>query len=137
MFPTFPGGWPGVGLLLLRVAVVVTVLAQCIAYAVDWRHLGFVTAAVGVLAIASGVSLLIGYLTPFSAVLVALTSLGAAISWFPAPNPNLFDTKLATALATVIAVAIICLGPGAFSLDARLFGRREITIPTSSPSSQS
>ncbi|MDQ1386860.1 MAG: hypothetical protein QOF56_314, partial [Acidobacteriaceae bacterium] len=34
MFPTFPGGWPGVGLLLLRVAVVVTVLAQCIAYAV-------------------------------------------------------------------------------------------------------
>ena len=137
MFPTFPGGWPGVGLLLLRLAVVVTVLAQRVAYAVDWRHLGLVTAAVGVLAIASGVSLLIGYLTPFSAVLVALTSLGAAISWFPAPNPNLFDTKLATALATVIAVAIICLGPGAFSLDARLFGRREITIPTSSPSSQS
>ena len=137
MFPTFPGGWPGVGLLLLRLAVVVTVLAQCVAYAVDWRHLGLVTAAVGVLAIASSVSLLIGYLTPFSAVLVALTSLGAAISWFPAPNPNLFDTKLATALATVIAVAIVCLGPGAFSLDARLFGRREITIPTSSPSSQS
>jgi uncharacterized membrane protein YphA (DoxX/SURF4 family) len=137
MFPTFPGGWPGVGLLLLRVAVVVTVLAQCIAYAVDWHHLGLVTAAVGFLAIASSVSLLIGYLTPFSAVLVALTSLGTALSWFPAPNPNLFDTKLATALATVIAVAIICLGPGAFSLDGRLFGRREITIPTSSPSSQS
>jgi len=137
MFPTFPGGWPGVGLLLLRLAVVVTVLPQRVAYAVDWRHLGFVTAAVGVLAIAGSVSLLIGYLTPFSAVLVALTSLGAAISWFPAPNPNLFDTKLATALATVIAVAIVCLGPGAFSLDARLFGRREITIPTSSPSSQS
>ena len=137
MFPTFPGGWPGVGLLLLRVAVVVTVLAQCIAYAVDWRHLGWVTVAVSFLAIASSVSLLIGYLTPFSAVLVALTSLGTALSWFPAPNPNLFDTKLATALATVIAVAIICLGPGTFSLDARLFGRREITIPTSSPSSQS
>ncbi len=137
MFPTFPGGWPGVGLLLLRLAVVVTVLAQCVASAGDWRHLGLVTAAVGVLAIASSVSLLIGYLTPFSAVLVALTSLGTALSWFPAPNPNLFDTKLATALATVIAVAIICLGPGAFSLDARLFGRREITIPTSSPSSQS
>jgi uncharacterized membrane protein YphA (DoxX/SURF4 family) len=137
MFPTFPGGWPGVGLLLLRLAVVVTVLAQCVASAVDWRHLGLVTAAVGVLAIASSVSLLIGYLTPFSAVLVALTSLGTTISWFPAPNPNVFDTKLATALAAVIAVAIVCLGPGAFSLDARLFGRREITIPTSSPSSQS
>jgi len=136
MFPTFPGGCPGVGLLLLRVAVVVTVLAQCIAYAADWRHLGFVTAAAGFLAIASSVLLLIGYLTPFSAVLVALTSLGTALARFPPPNPNLFDTKLATALVTVIAVAIACLGPGAFSLDARLFGRREITIPTSSPSSQ-
>ena len=77
MFPTFPGGWPGVGLLLLRAAVVVTVLAQCIAYAVDWHHLGFVTAAVGFLAIASSVSLLIGYLTPFSAVLVGLIVSGA------------------------------------------------------------
>jgi hypothetical protein len=25
--------------------------------------------------------------------------------------------------------AIACLGPGAFSVDARLFGRREILIP--------
>jgi uncharacterized membrane protein YphA (DoxX/SURF4 family) len=137
MFPRFPGGWPGVGLLLLRVAVGVTVLAQCVAYAVDWRHLGLATWAVGLLAIASSVSLLIGYLTPFSGVLLALLSLGAALSWLPAPNPNLFDSKLATALASVIAVAMVCLGPGAFSVDARLFGRREITIPTSSPSSQS
>jgi len=33
-------------------------------------------------------------------------------------------------LAMVIAIGLICLGPGAFSLDARLFGRREITIPS-------
>jgi hypothetical protein len=26
-------------------------------------------------------------------------------------------------------VAVVFLGPGAFSLDARLFGRREIIIP--------
>jgi hypothetical protein len=32
----------------------------------------------------------------------------------------------------VIAVAIMCMGAGAFSLDARLFGRREIVIPPSS-----
>jgi uncharacterized membrane protein YphA (DoxX/SURF4 family) len=133
MFPTFPGGWPGVGLLLLRVAVGVPVLAQCVAYVVGWRHLGLAMWAVGLLAIASSVSLLIGYLTPFTGVLLALSGLGAALSWFPAPNPNLFDSKLATALASVIAVAMVCLGPGAFSVDARLFGRREITIPSSLP----
>jgi hypothetical protein len=32
-------------------------------------------------------------------------------------------------LSAVIAVAVICLGAGALSLDARLFGRREIIIP--------
>ncbi len=30
---------------------------------------------------------------------------------------------------TLILVALVFLGPGAFSLDARLFGRREIIIP--------
>jgi uncharacterized membrane protein YphA (DoxX/SURF4 family) len=48
---------------------------------------------------------------------------------------ELFEAKLTTALATVIVVALVCLGPGAFSLDARLFGRREIIIPSSSPKS--
>jgi hypothetical protein len=29
----------------------------------------------------------------------------------------------------VMAAALACLGPGAFSLDARRFGRREIVVP--------
>jgi hypothetical protein len=37
---------------------------------------------------------------------------------------------------TVISIALVCLGPGAFSLDARLFGRREIIIPDSASSSK-
>jgi uncharacterized membrane protein YphA (DoxX/SURF4 family) len=137
MFPTFPSGWPGVGLLLLRSALGVTLIAQGAAYVVDWPHLGLFTWTVALLAAASGVSLLIGYLTPFAGVLAGLICVGCALSWFPASNPNLFETRLAAALVTVIAVAIVCLGPGAFSLDARLFGRREIVIPNSSPSSKS
>jgi uncharacterized membrane protein YphA (DoxX/SURF4 family) len=136
MFPTFPSGWPGVGLLLLRLALGLTVGAYGVAYVSDWRHLGYLTWTVSLLALASGLSLLIGYLTPLTGALAGLTTLNSALSWFPAPNSNLFDTGLAAALATVIAVAIICLGPGAFSLDARLFGRREIVIPSSSPSSK-
>jgi uncharacterized membrane protein YphA (DoxX/SURF4 family) len=136
MFPTFPSGWPGVGLLLLRVALGVTLVAQGAAYVVDWRHLALLTWTVGLLAVAVSLSLLIGYLTPLTGILAALTGVGTALSWFPAPNPNLFDTRLAAALATVIAIAIVCLGPGAFSLDARLFGRREIIIPNSPPSSK-
>jgi hypothetical protein len=61
---------------------------------------------------------------------------GSAFSWFPVPSLELFAVKPTTAFATVIAVALVCLGPGAFSLDARLFGRREIIIPKASPSSK-
>jgi hypothetical protein len=136
MFPTFPSGWPGVGLLLLRAALGITLSVEGVAYALDWRHLGWVTCTVCLLTIASGLFLLIGYLTPLTGMVAAVTSIGSALSWIPASNPNLFDTRFSTALATVIAIAVICLGPGAYSLDARLFGRREIIIP-SGPSSNS
>ena len=41
----------------------------------------------------------------------------------------LFDGQLVSLEMIVMAVSIAMLGPGAFALDARLFGRREIVIP--------
>ena len=134
-FSTFPDGLPGAGLLLLRGAAGIALLVQGAAYFSDWRGLGFLALAVALLTVASGALLLVGYLTPFAGILAGLYCVGGAFSWFPAPNIELFETKLTTALATVIVVALVCLGPGAFSLDARLFGRREIIIPSSSPKS--
>ncbi len=93
--------------------------------------------SIGLIALASGASLLIGFLTPVAGVLVALGSAGLALSWFPAPSPNLFDGKLAAVFVTTMASAIVFLGPGAFSLDSRLFGRREIFIPPASRSPKS
>jgi uncharacterized membrane protein YphA (DoxX/SURF4 family) len=126
LFSTFPGGRPGAGLLLLRAAVGVTLFAQGVSSLVNWRDLG--TLGVGVLAVASGISLLIGYLTPLGGVVAGIVALSSNVLWFQTPSPNLFDTMLATSLATCIAGALVCLGPGAFSIDARLFGRREIII---------
>ena len=40
-----------------------------------------------------------------------------------------FDARLSLILLMAMTVAIFLLGPGAYSLDARLFGRREIIIP--------
>jgi uncharacterized membrane protein YphA (DoxX/SURF4 family) len=134
-FCTFPDGLPGAGLLLLRGAAGIVLLVQGGAYLSDWRGLGFLALAVALLTVASGALLLVGYLTPLAGVLAGLVCVGSAFAWFPAPNLELFEAKLTTALATVIVVALVCLGPGAFSLDARLFGRREIIIPSSSPKS--
>jgi uncharacterized membrane protein YphA (DoxX/SURF4 family) len=135
-FSTFPDGVPGAGLFLLRAALGVVLLVQAAAGLVDWHGLGLKTLAVGLVTVASGVFLLIGYLTPFAGILAGVFCVGCSFSWFAAPNLEFFEAKVTAALATVIAVALVCLGPGAFSLDARLFGRREIIIP-SSPSQKS
>ena len=92
---------------------------------------------IGLLMMASGASLLIGFLTPVAGGLAGLGSLGCWLSWFPSSTPNLFDRFLPVALMIVMVAAIVLLGPGAFSLDARLFGRREIIIPSNPPSSNS
>lgn len=134
-FSTFPDGLPGAGLLLLRGAAGVALIVQGAAYFSDWRSLGLVALAVAILTVTSGALLLVGYMTPFAGILAGLFWVGGAFSWFPVPSLELFEAKLTIALATVIVVALVCLGPGAFSLDARLFGRREIIIPSASPKS--
>ena len=76
--------------------------------------------------------LVFGLMTPFVAFLVAAGGIGVALSWIPSPAGALFDSYVALINLIALSIAIAFLGPGAFSLDARMFGRREITIPSSS-----
>jgi len=86
----------------------------------------------GLILIASGVALTAGFLTPIVGVLVGLCCLGTALSLFPAPSWGMHDARMVAFGMIVTAAALALLGPGAFSLDGRLFGRREIVIPPSS-----
>lgn len=86
----------------------------------------------GLLVIASGLSLVIGLLTPGAGAIVVSGGVGIALSWLPVPPSRLLLGPLDGWLIVVVGVAIVSLGPGAYSLDARFFGRREIVIhPTS------
>jgi uncharacterized membrane protein YphA (DoxX/SURF4 family) len=89
------------------------------------------------LTFAGGAFLLVGLMTPLVAALVAAGGIGIALSLIPLPGQDLFNSYLAIINLIVLPVAIALLGPGAFSLDARMFGRREITIPSSSNVSKS
>jgi uncharacterized membrane protein YphA (DoxX/SURF4 family) len=80
----------------------------------------------------SSVLLLIGFLTPILSLLAGLECLAIILSWFPFQLLIPFESKLALIPIIVIAAAIALLGPGAFSLDARLFGWKEIVIPPAS-----
>jgi uncharacterized membrane protein YphA (DoxX/SURF4 family) len=134
MFATFPDQWPGAGLLLLRAAVGIGFIVEGVACVASGREL---SVAIAVLMIIVGSSLLIGGLGRVTAIAAAILGLLSLFSWFPGPRIGLFESSMTATLAVVIAAALICLGPGAFSLDARLFGRREVIIPRKPPNHQS
>ena len=75
-----------------------------------------------------GAALLIGFLTPIVSIAAALANALFAMSEFPRVADSLV-ARMGTIDAVVTAVALAILGAGAFSLDAVLFGRREIIIP--------
>jgi uncharacterized membrane protein YphA (DoxX/SURF4 family) len=72
--------------------------------------------------------LTIGLFTQIVSV-AGLIIAGFAMFVATACTPNLFDAKLSFLYAGVMLVALLLAGPGAFSIDARVFGRREIIIP--------
>jgi len=101
------------------VLVAVSVIVQTTAYLRAAETLAGWTSVV--LLLASAACLLLGFVTPVAAVLIGLTSLALAIGTTPYPIQELE--------IVVLAAVVALLGPGAFSIDARMFGRREILIP--------
>jgi hypothetical protein len=112
---------------LLRVTVGVTVAIQAWLSVASTNAdlLGAITADALVVC---GVALTIGIFTPVCSTLVGL---GYALVLFTpfdaAVLPRVDGGGAVVGLAAAAALAL--LGPGAFSIDCRLFGRREIFIP--------
>jgi hypothetical protein len=110
----FPGGGAGAGLLLLRVSVAVSTLtltAACIQASYIPHFLGALLA----------IGLCGGLQTRLLASLSPLASLACLLAATP---------PLGLAAVHVISAGALALtGPGAFSIDARLFGRRTVTLP--------
>ena len=132
LYSTFPGGRPGIGLLLLRVAVGLAAAAGGAFYFSGPSGSSSEKSILGAALIIGGVLLATGFLTPIAGLVIGICFLGIALSWLPAPAWFLHDVKLMAFAMIISAIALALLGPGAFSLDGRLFGRREIVIPPSS-----
>ena len=129
LFVSFPDGWPGVGLLLLRLTVAFSSFAKMASLIAAPGTQSIASWSMGLLGVVVGTALLLGILTPVAGALAALCNLCSAF-WFLASGAGTRGNLVITIYYLVImSMVVVLLGPGAFSLDAYLFGRREIVIP--------
>jgi putative oxidoreductase len=118
LFSTFAGGWPGTGLLFMRLVAGI-VLMDCGVTRLS-SDPSIQLMVLSVLAIGAGLLLLAGLWTPVAGTLVAVIEV-----W------NIFllpENLWIYILLGTIGISLAMVGPGAWSIDARLFGRKHIEI---------
>jgi uncharacterized membrane protein YphA (DoxX/SURF4 family) len=128
LFSAYPGGLAGIGLVLLRSVIGFTAAWQgvlCLAT----KDAGATVRVVGGLAVLTGILLVTGFRTRLASFLIALGIAFISLSTSPPATRYLFDRLLPTLFAETMSMAVVFLGPGAFSIDAYLYGRKEIIIP--------
>jgi putative oxidoreductase len=119
LFSTFANGWPGIGLLLQRFLTSMALIHWGIHY---WREAQrFALVAPHMVGAAAGILLLVGLWTPVVGTLIAVVEILIALS-------NAGDPWTSVPLAT-LGATLAMIGPGAWSIDARLFGRKQMQIP--------
>jgi hypothetical protein len=132
----YPGHWAGLGLLLLRGTVGITVATQAWLFIAPAANTDLLAAVPAAVLIVSGLALTAGIFTP---VCSTIAGLGYALALFTPLSgvvlPRLDPAAAIMGLASAAGLALV--GPGAFSIDARLFGRREIFIPATDDSGDS
>ena len=137
LFSGFPAGVPGAGLLLLRLTLGVYLIAQGVRIMVPLVNTGTrpaILAALTALAMLLGGALgAVGILTPITQSMSAAGGVMTLIDAMRTPPAvtGLEVPWLLALMTTVVAVSLVFLGPGAYSIDASLFGRREVLIPAS------
>ena len=114
----FPNGWPGRGLLLLRLVVGSFLIHDGIVGLMGPPQRESI--ALQLIAAIAAIFLLIGLWTPIVGTLVTLTELWIALRGT--------EHLRSVVLLATIAVAIAILGPGAQSIDAVLFGRKRLDV---------
>lgn len=112
----FPQGGPGIGLLLLRIAAA-GMFALNLTHRFPTLH-WLLILLIGLIAF----GLILGFLTPILSVIACLAA-GANLLLAGGPIDVVYILRI------LLSAALFFLGPGAYSVDARLFGLRVTVVP--------
>ena len=123
LFSGFADGWAGTGLLLLRLLTSAALIHFGIANVREAPPLP--TVVLQITGVGAGILLLIGLWTPVAGALVAIVKVSIAFSRYFSHSGDPWIPIVQAVLGAVLAM----VGPGAWSIDARLFGRKRIELP--------
>jgi uncharacterized membrane protein YphA (DoxX/SURF4 family) len=118
LFSTFPTGKPGVGLLLLRLAVGCSLIVERIQMMLPIPPLPLWEIHVALILV--GICICLGFWTPIMAGLEGIGELLMTVT-----DPARYESHL---LLAIVGISLAMLGPGAWSVDSLIFGRKRITV---------
>jgi hypothetical protein len=129
----FPSGACGCGLLGLRLVLAASVMAEGAALLVrdlSESHAAALTVAADALLVLCGAFTGLGLLTPVVQTVVAAVKLASISEWIWHLAASAGEAAVQVLVFQLaVSASLALLGPGAYSVDARVFGRHEIHIP--------
>jgi hypothetical protein len=117
LFSMFPAGAPGIALLLLRLSVAAMLFIDP-----SGRVLWPAALWLSVVSLVAAIAVAAGFITPILALICGALKVYAFIGTAHGIAPLIV-------LALLLSLAVAMLGPGAYSLDAKMFGRRVVLLP--------
>lgn len=119
LFSTFANGWPGKGLFIQRLLAAAALFFS--AFALLEKHASIASTAPHVIAGGAGIFLALGLWTPLMGALVTIAELWIAFTRL--------DNPWIPILLATFGATLAMIGPGAWSVDAKLFGRKHFETP--------
>jgi putative oxidoreductase len=117
VFLSFPNGFQGTGLFVLRTALAAGLVADAIA---KLHTPDLLLVSVALAELLTGALVWVGLWTVIVASLICLLQLAALLL-----APEAIELHL---LRAAVGLCLVFVGAGAWSVDARLFGRRRVEI---------